>query len=143
MIDLYNDKGGNILGLAEVDKQDVSSYGIVDIEAQGNYCKITDMVEKPSVEDAPSNLIIAGRYILNPSIFSVLEHTEQGRGGEIQLTDAMVKMLLSEKFYGKVFTGPRFDCGNYLGYLEANIAYARSDNEYSNKVQKMLKKYDV
>jgi UTP--glucose-1-phosphate uridylyltransferase len=143
MLELYNEVGGNILGLAEVPREEVSSYGIVDVVNNGSYYEINNMVEKPSVKEAPSNLIIAGRYILNSSIFDVLESTKEGRGGEIQLTDAMARMLVSEKFYGKVFQGPRFDCGNYLGYLEANLAYACDEKEYSSKIHGMLKKYGV
>ncbi|MBP9792096.1 MAG: UTP--glucose-1-phosphate uridylyltransferase GalU [Rickettsiales bacterium] len=143
MLGLYNEVGGNILGLAEVPREEVSSYGIVDVTPNGHYYKINNMVEKPSVKEAPSSLIIAGRYILNSSIFDVLEHTKEGRGGEIQLTDAMVRMLGSEKFYGKLFGGARFDCGNYLGYLEANLAYACDETEYHSKIQGMLKKYGV
>ena len=143
MLCVYEQTGGNILGLAEVERKDVSNYGIVDVEKQGGVFYINGMTEKPEIKNASSNLIIAGRYILNPSIFSVLEKTKKGRGGEIQLTDAMVTMLNSEKFYGKKFEGQRFDCGHYMGYLEANIAYTYDNVNCRDQVMTMLKKYGV
>lgn len=143
MLNLYEETGGNILGLAEVPKQAVSNYGVVDVIDKGQYFEIKDMVEKPDPKDAPSNLMIAGRYILEPKVFSILADTEKGKGGEIQLTDAMEDMLSSHKFYGKTFKGERFDCGNYLGYLDANIAYAYDDKAIKDQVVRILKKYEV
>ena len=143
MLSLYDETGGNILGLAEVQKHEVSNYGIVDMLDRGKHCEIRGMVEKPSVKGAPSNLMIAGRYVLDHAIFDVLANTQKGKGGEIQLTDAMETMLLSHKFYGKIFQGARFDCGNYLGYLDANIAHAYDDKDNREQVAKMLKKYEV
>lgn len=142
MINLYNKTHGNIIALGEVKKEMVSNYGIVKAEVQGSECKISDMVEKPALKDAPSNLSIAGRYILSPEIFSYIEKSKPGSGGEIQLTDAMEAMLASgSEFYGKIFNGERFDCGNPVGFLEANIAYSMENKDMQEAVKNILKKY--
>jgi len=102
---------------------------------------LKDMVEKPDPQNSPSNLAIIGRYILQPEIFDFLNEQEKGAGGEIQLTDSMAELLKKQKFYGKIFKGSRFDCGNPYGLLEANISYA-SDLD-PNKVEQILKNYKV
>lgn len=141
MIDSYNKlaENANILGLYEVDKKDTDKYGIVDMQEQGEYLSINSMVEKPKIADAPSNAAIIGRYILQPEIFDILSNQAAGAGNEIQLTDAMQNLLNKQKFYGKKFTGQRFDCGNPLGLLEANIAYAKDLDEVA--LEKILTKY--
>jgi UTP--glucose-1-phosphate uridylyltransferase len=141
MIQLYNQLGenSNILGLYEVAKKDTNKYGIVDMVEQGQNISIKSMVEKPKTEDAPSNSAIIGRYILQPEIFDILNHQESGAGNEIQLTDAMQNLLNKQKFYGKKFTGQRFDCGNPLGLLEANISYAKDLDAQS--FSRILTKY--
>jgi UTP--glucose-1-phosphate uridylyltransferase len=120
----------NVLAIEEVPMDQVNRYGIVGVEAEQNgRFKITEMVEKPAKEKAPSNLSITGRYILQPEIFKILETQPRGAGGEIQLTDGMAGLLQSQSFYGVKFKGERHDCGSKQGFLRANIAFglARPD----------------
>lgn len=140
MIDLYESKEetSSIVAVGEVDVQDTSKYGIIKNEGAE---KIIDMVEKPKPEVAPSNMAITGRYILQPEIFEYLEKFEIGSGGEIQLTDAMKAMCKKHPFYYKKIDELRFDCGNVLGYLEANIAFALQNNSIHDDFKKILKKY--
>ena len=115
----------NVLAVEEVPKDRVHMYGIVGVgERKGKAFSITKMVEKPKQQEAPSNLSITGRYILQPEIFEVLEKQTPGAGGEIQLTDAMLTLAKSQPFYGYEFDGRSFDCGSKIGFLSANIAYA-------------------
>jgi UTP--glucose-1-phosphate uridylyltransferase len=140
MIDFYNSKEANssVVAVDEIAIKDASKYGIIKIfEAQ----KIIDMVEKPLPQNAPSNLAITGRYILQPEIFQYLSKFEIGLGGEIQLTDAMKAMCQSHQFYYQKIDEARFDCGNVLGYLEANIAFALNNQAIADDVKKILKKY--
>lgn len=125
MMGAYNENGGNVIAVEEVDPKDVSSYGVVarDDGPDENF-PITGMVEKPKTADAPSNLIISGRYILQPEIFGLLENQAKGAGGEIQLTDAMQTLMRQQKFSGVKFKGRTFDCGSKLGFLTANMAFA-------------------
>ncbi len=139
MIDLYGNVGGNIVALQTCDPQDVSKYGIVAVgDARHGGVEITDMVEKPSVEDAPSNLYINGRYILAPEIFGLLEKQTPGAGGEIQLTDAMRKLAMTQTFHGFEYTGRTFDCGSKEGFLEANVAVALSRDDTRDSTFSML-----
>ena len=140
MIDAYYKKGelSNFIAVGEVENKDTSKYGIIKIKGAD---KIIDMVEKPQPKDAPSNLAITGRYILQPEIFKYLENFEVGSGNEIQLTDAMKKMCKKSPFYYKKIDEERYDCGNVLGYLEANIAFALNNPGISSEVQKILEKY--
>ncbi|MDX2083689.1 MAG: UTP--glucose-1-phosphate uridylyltransferase [Rickettsiales bacterium] len=142
MIDLYQSKEENssIVAVDEIDIKDSNKYGIVKISTAE---KIIDMVEKPKSQDAPSNLAITGRYILQPEIFQYLSKFEVGSGGEIQLTDAMKAMCSKFPFYCKKIDEVRFDCGNVLGYLEANIAFALNNDEVCDDVKKILKKYSA
>jgi UTP--glucose-1-phosphate uridylyltransferase len=132
MIDAANglDGNSNIIAVEEVPAERVHMYGIVGVGApKGKAFAITKMVEKPKREEAPSNLSITGRYILQPEIFEILEKQAAGTGGEIQLTDAMVALARRQPFYGLKFEGRSFDCGSKIGFLTANIAYglARAD----------------
>lgn len=143
MVDFYNEVGGNILAVADVPKEQTNRYGIVDPDGDdGKRVKVKAMVEKPDPAAAPSTISITGRYILQPGVFHHLDKHEKGSGGEIQLTDAMQKMLGSEPFFGLRFDGERFDCGSRVGFLEANIAFSLADKETEGKVQDMLKKYN-
>ena len=120
----------NVLAVEEVPMERVHQYGIVGVSGpEGATMKITEMVEKPAREKAPSNLSITGRYILQPEIFAILETQPRGAGGEIQLTDGMAGLLKSQPFYGVKFKGERHDCGSKAGFLRANIAFglARPD----------------
>jgi UTP--glucose-1-phosphate uridylyltransferase len=120
----------NVLAIEEVPMERVHQYGIVGVSGtKGAAMKITEMVEKPAKDKAPSNLSITGRYILQPEIFAILETQPRGAGGEIQLTDGMAGLLKSQPFYGVKFKGERHDCGSKAGFLRANIAFglARPD----------------
>ena len=116
---------GNVIAVEEVDPIAVSSYGVV-ARGQGSDTdfEITGMVEKPAPEDAPSNLIISGRYILQPEIFDLLGEHKKGAGGEIQITDAMQALMTRQRFTGVKFDGTTYDCGSKIGFLTANVAYA-------------------
>lgn len=132
-----------MIAVGEVPPSQVSKYGIIDPQGNNdNVLKLKGMVEKPKPEDAPSNLSITGRYILNSKIFEYLDKGTQSVGGEIQLTDSMLAMLNDgAPFYGLKFAGRRFDCGNRLGFLEANIAYALERDDMRDRVKVMLEKY--
>lgn len=125
LIDVYNTNGGSVLGCQTVPQEKVSSYGIVASEATAaeRIFKVTDMVEKPAVEEAPSRLAVLGRYVITPEIFSILERTEPGRGGEIQLTDALKVLAKQQNMYAYDFIGRRYDVGDKQGYLEATVEY--------------------
>jgi UTP--glucose-1-phosphate uridylyltransferase len=115
----------NIVAVEEVPRERVDQYGVVGIgERRGKMFSITTMVEKPAPDRAPSNLILTGRYILQPDILDVLSRQERGTGGEIQLTDAMIQLARSQPFYGLQFDGRSFDCGSKIGFLAANVSYA-------------------
>jgi UTP--glucose-1-phosphate uridylyltransferase len=124
-LDAYRRHGGNIIAVEEVPPAETHRYGIVAVGADhGHSFEISGMVEKPRQGTAPSNLIISGRYILQPEIFSILARIEKGAGGEIQLTDGMIKLAASQAFHGVRFDGRTYDCGSKLGFLIANIAFA-------------------
>ncbi len=130
MLKAYEQHGGNVIAVEEVKPEETHQYGIVAVgETFGQTFEITGMVEKPKQGTAPSNFIISGRYILQPEIFSILERGETGAGGEIQLTDAMIRLAEQQPFYGLKFQGRSFDCGSKVGFLAANVAYglARED----------------
>lgn len=135
MIEVYKEfsAGGekiNLIAVEEVPRAEVSSYGIVDIEqGDGPVWRVNSMVEKPAVEEAPSNLIIMGRYILQPEIFDILTSQERGAGGEIQITDAMKSLMKTQRFLAYKYSGRSFDCGSKLGFLLANAAFALDHKE--------------
>jgi len=140
MIDAYEVAGGNIIGVEEVDPKDVSSYGIVARgEGPDSGFRITGMVEKPKPQDAPSNLFISGRYILQPEIFSLLSEQTKGAGGEIQLTDAMQIMIRSQTFTGVKYDGKVFDCGSKIGFLTANVAFALDRADINGDFRKAIR----
>jgi UTP--glucose-1-phosphate uridylyltransferase len=125
MVDAYASLGGNLISVLEVPREAVSSYGVIAPGKQdGAITEVTGLVEKPRVEDAPSNLIISGRYILQPEVMQTLKTQEKGAGGEIQLTDAMARMIGTQPFHAVTFAGRRYDCGSKAGYVQANIAIA-------------------
>jgi UTP--glucose-1-phosphate uridylyltransferase len=126
MMQVYADSGGgNVISVYEVPRDQVQQYGIVGVgETRGKGFRITSMVEKPKPADAPSNYMISGRYLLQPEIFSLLERQTAGAGGEIQVTDAMLKLAQTQPFFGYRFEGRIFDCGSKIGFLAANVAYA-------------------
>lgn len=125
MIEQYNRLNASIVCVEEVDRQATASYGILDADApKDRLTKVKGLVEKPQPDEAPSNLAIIGRYILTPEIFSILERKETGAGGEIQITDAMAKLLDQQSLYGYRYEGTRYDCGTKVGFQMANISYA-------------------
>ena len=125
MVEAYGEVGGNLISVLEVPREQVSSYGVIDPgEARDNLTEVRGLVEKPPVAEAPSNKIVSGRYILQPKVMRVLETQGKGAGGEIQLTDAMARMIGQQPFHAVTFAGRRFDCGNKLGFVEATLALA-------------------
>ena len=126
MMDVYEQRGGgNVIAVEEVPWEEVHRYGIVGAtDWSGNAFSIGTMVEKPKRENAPSNLIISGRYILQPEIFAEIEIQEPGAGGEIQITDAMIRLMARQPFHGLKFMGTTYDCGDKIGFLSANVAFA-------------------
>ncbi len=140
MVELYQNTGGNIIGVQECNPAETHKYGIV---GRGNTTstgfEITGMVEKPKPEAAPSNLFINGRYILQPEIFGLLEKQERGAGNEIQLTDAMLKLMENQSFFGYHFKGRTFDCGAPDGFVEANVAFALSRPDIYHQIADSLR----
>jgi UTP--glucose-1-phosphate uridylyltransferase len=137
----YEKHGGNIIAVEEVPPEETHQYGIVSVGKDfGHTFEITGMVEKPPQGTAPSNLIISGRYVLGPEIFSILEKGEKGAGGEIQLTDGMKGLAKSQAFHGVRFDGKTYDCGSKLGFLAANVAFALTNPELGPLLKAELKK---
>lgn len=140
MVEAYNEVGGNLMAVSEVDQSDTGRYGIVDIgEDKGDTVAVKGLVEKPESGKAPSNLAVMGRYILQPEIFDILSEFEKGAGGEIQLTDAMARLIGKQPFHGFRYEGLRFDCGTRLGFIETNLAFGLADPEIGPQVSKILK----
>lgn len=136
MVDAYQEIGGNIISVLEVPHDEVSSYGVIAPgAANGAVTEVLGLVEKPKVEDAPSNLIVSGRYILQPEVMHILEGQEKGAGGEIQLTDAMAQMIGKQPFNAVTFDGNRYDCGSKVGYIQANLAVALQRPDMKDQVR--------
>jgi len=139
MMDAYTHRGGNIIATADVPRALTHKYGIVDTKGDTNaQAPIHGMVEKPKPEAAPSTLSIVGRYILQPEIFDILETQDSGSGGEIQLTDAMVRLLEQQSFTSVRFEGEHYDCGHHTGFIEANIAFALADPVFADEMKRIL-----
>ena len=133
--------GGSVIAVQDVPRQQTGSYGIVATAGfDGRAGRITQIVEKPKPEDAPSNLAVVGRYILDPSIFGLLENTRQGAGGEIQLTDAIAELLPLAQVDAFRFHGTRFDCGTHLGLIEATVRYALDHELLSEAARALMQK---
>lgn len=140
MIEVYNEYKTTILGVQEVEKSEVSKYGIVEGKAiENGVYKVKDLVEKPKVEEAPSNVAILGRYIVSPDIFEILERTPPGVGGEIQLTDALKELVKVEAVYAYVFEGKRYDVGDKQGFLEATVETALGREDLREEFLEYLK----
>ena len=138
MVEAYNEVGGNLISVLEVPHEEVSSYGVITPGARnGALTEVKGLVEKPKVEDAPSNLIVSGRYILQPEVMRTLEGQEAGAGGEIQLTDAMARMIGSQPFHAVTFAGKRYDCGSKVGFIEATLAIALEREDLRDEVRAM------
>lgn len=142
MLEAHKEVGGNLVAVEEVPRDQTDRYGILDLARdEGRLARAKGLVEKPKPEVAPSTLAIIGRYVLEPMVLTVLEHQEKGTGNEIQLTDAMAKTVGLIPFHGFRYAGRRFDCGNKIGYLEANIAYALERPEMRDRVEEVLRAY--
>ncbi|MCT8989844.1 UTP--glucose-1-phosphate uridylyltransferase GalU [Chelativorans sp. SCAU2101] len=141
MVEFYEETGGNVVSVEECDPSQTHKYGIVGRggDVRDGF-EITSMVEKPKPEDAPSNFFISGRYILQPEIFQLLENQEKGAGGEIQITDAMLRLLSQQPFYAHIFRGRTFDCGSPEGFIEANIAMAFEREELRPLLERQFTK---
>ncbi len=142
MVEVYDKRGGgNVIAVEEAPWESVHRYGVVGAKNwQKNNFEIDAMVEKPKREDAPSNLIISGRYILQPEIFDEIEHQQPGAGGEIQITDAMKRLMAKQPFYGVKFEGKTYDCGDKVGFLAANVAYGLDRDDLGAAFREELEK---
>ena len=140
MINCYDEYKTTVLGVQEVAKENVDKYGILDVKhIEDRVYKVKDMVEKPAVEEAPSNIAILGRYIITPEIFNILENQAPGKGGEIQLTDALQTLATKEAIYAYNFEGRRYDVGDKLGFLEATVDFALKRPELRDEFIEFLK----
>lgn len=140
LINLYEEKDCNVIGVQEVDRSLVHKYGIIDLDENK---KIKTIIEKPSLEEAPSNLAGLGRYIVKPEIFEELENLNPSKNGEYQFTDAMLNLMQKQDFYACKFEGKYFDIGNQLGYIKANIEFALDRNDIKNELQEYLKNLNI
>ena len=148
MVEVQERTGGSVVALMEVPREAISAYGAAAIEAvegEDGFVKITGLVEKPAADEAPSNYAVIGRYVLSPKVFEVLENTAPGRGGEIQLTDALQTLAQGEGegegVYGVVFSGRRFDTGDKLSYLKANVILAAERPEFGDDLRAWLRDF--
>ncbi len=142
MTAVYEEEGGNVIAAMEVPQAETARYGVIDAGgASGRRVPVEGLVEKPVPGAAPSRLAVIGRYILQPQVFAHLDACRPGAGGEIQLTDAMAQLIGHQPFHGLRFEGRRFDCGDKLGFLEANIAYALERDELSADLRRLLRAY--
>lgn len=144
LMDIAEERLGSVIGVQQVEHDDVSKYGIVDGDKIGDRLwKVNTLVEKPAVDDAPTDIAIMGRYIISPRIFEILESTKVGSGGEIQLTDALCVLAKSENMYAYNFEGHRYDVGSKIGFLKANIEYGLRNPELKEQLTKYLKELDI
>ncbi len=141
MISIYNEYKTTVLGVQHVPQEDIPKYGIVSCkQVDDRVYKVKDLVEKPDIEHAPSNIAILGRYIISPHIFDFLESATPGKGGEIQLTDALKSLISNEAIYAYDFEGKRYDVGNRLGFLEATVEYALTRDDIKDDFKTYLTK---
>jgi UTP--glucose-1-phosphate uridylyltransferase len=139
MVDAYHKVGGNVIGALEVADSETDKYGIISPGARdGRLTEVTALIEKPAKGTAPSNLMIPGRYILQPEVMRILETQEKGAGGEIQLTDAMAQLIGNQPFHGFTFDGQRYDCGDKAGFIQANVALAVARADIGPAVRSFL-----
>ena len=146
LADAYQETGGNVVAIEEVPRERVNRYGVIDIledgvGAGGRLVSVKGLVEKPKVEEAPSNLTIIGRYVLMPEVIGHLARMERGAGGEIQLTDGMAKLIGAQPFHGLRYAGRRFDCGDKAGFLEAQVAFALARPDLAPAMRGILDRY--
>ena len=142
MVEAYNEVGGNLISVLEVPEEEVSSYGVIapGADISNTLTEVTGLVEKPPRDQAPSNKIISGRYILQPEVMRTLENQEKGAGGEIQLTDAMARMIGNQPFHAVTFQGNRYDCGSKTGFVEATLALALEREDMGAEVRAMAER---
>ena len=145
MVEAYHEVGGNLISVLEVPRDEVSSYGVIDPGEsrqgfEGALTEVSGLVEKPAIDKAPSNKIISGRYILQPEVMRTLEGQEKGAGGEIQLTDAMARMIGQQPFHAVTFAGRRFDCGSKTGFVEATLALALEREDMGAEVRRIAER---
>jgi len=139
MVEAYEEIGGNVISVLEVPHEEVSSYGVIAPgRRDGDLTEVLGLVEKPKLDEAPSNLIISGRYILQPEVMRTLEQQGKGAGGEIQLTDAMARMIGTQPFHAVTFAGRRFDCGSKAGFVEATLALALEREDLADDVRAIM-----
>ncbi len=144
MVDVYENTGGNVIGIAQVEKAKISRYGIINPgEEKDGVVKVRGMVEKPQPEEAPSDLSIMGPYILQPEVFNYFDLSKKGKDNEIQLTDALSSMAQEVGTVGVKFEGRRFDCGSRHGYIDANIAFALERGDMKDNILSVLKHYEI
>jgi len=142
MTEVYSEVGGSLVAVVDVLREQTNRYGIIDVKSDdGRLVSVRGLVEKPDPDDAPSTLSIIGRYILQPQVFKHLDKQEKGRGGEVQLTDALAATLGSGPFNGLRFEGQRFDCGDKVGFLEATIAFSLSREDLAPAIRDIIKTY--
>jgi UTP--glucose-1-phosphate uridylyltransferase len=142
LAEVYNQTGGNVVAVVEVPHEQTNRYGILKVgKDDGRLVEVTGLVEKPDPDDAPSNLSIIGRYILMPEVIKYLAMMERGAGNEVQLTDGMARLIGEQPFHGLRYEGRRFDCGDKVGFLEAQIAFALKRPDMADAVHAFLKKY--
>ncbi len=142
LAEAYRETGGNVVAVEEVPRERVNRYGVLDIEKDmGRLVSVKGLVEKPPVDQAPSNLTIIGRYVLMPEVIAHLAKGERGAGGEIQLTDGMAKLIGTQPFHGVRYDGRRFDCGDKAGYLEAQLAFALARPDMAPAMRAIIAKY--
>ncbi|UEM01997.1 UTP--glucose-1-phosphate uridylyltransferase GalU [Skermanella rosea] len=141
MVEAYDDVGGNIVAVVDVPREHTNRYGILDVASDdGRLAAVKGLVEKPKPEVAPSTLSIIGRYILQPEVFGHLDRQERGAGNEIQLTDSMARLIGNQPFHGLRFEGTRYDCGDRVGFLEANLAFALERPDIGHLVREAIAK---
>jgi UTP--glucose-1-phosphate uridylyltransferase len=144
LLDVYQKVGGNVIAVEAVPREETSRYGVIDVAGEeGAVIEAKGIVEKPAPDDAPSTLAVIGRYILQPEVFEALENQKPGAGGEIQLTDAIAQTLGSVPLHAVRFEGQRFDCGNKLGFVEANVAFALARQDLRDDVVARLQRHSL
>ncbi len=142
LMEVYYNVGGSVLGVQRVDKKDVSKYGIVepDGSSEGQTVRVKSLVEKPGDKEAPSDIAVLGRYIIEPEVFNILNKTKPGAGGEIQLTDALKVLAANQSVFAHVFEGRRYDVGDKLGFLQATVEFALSRSDLGTQFADYLEK---
>jgi UTP--glucose-1-phosphate uridylyltransferase len=141
MIEVQQREGGSVVALMEVPHDQISLYGCADVSGDGDVVRINALVEKPPVDEAPSDLAIIGRYVLSPTVFAVLRETAPGRGGEIQLTDALQTLIAREPVHGVVFRGRRYDTGDRLDYLKTVVRLASERDDLGPQLLSWLREW--